>query len=411
MYILIYLRILKLYYHILDKGDGRSGKESLLLKLRKEEFLMAAKQDYYKVLGIDKNADDKTIKKAYRKLAKKYHPDMNPGNAAAEQKFKEVTEAYNVLSDAEKKKLYDQFGHAAFEEGFSPGGGQSYNADGMHREYHFTGDASDIFGDIFGDLFNDGHFGGSGSFGGHGSFRESGDFGGYDGFSGAHFYSTGGQESGFGYDMRGDDAEADIEVTFDEAVFGCDKVITLHNGSTGNEQSLKVHIPAGIDDGNSIRLKGKGHPGIGKAEDGDLFLRVKVGKKAGCLARGVADDVLRNERRFEVDRHLQRDDCADEDRNDRRQPDRVQAERIHFVNDPATVDRKLLRTREDLSHQDEILPDEGEEFRQHSNLSRRPDCIRPPQVYFFGFCSSTSSNSTYSPTESLIRFSGVSEVL
>ena len=311
MYILIYLRILKLYYHILDKGDGRSGKESLLLKLkqviakllictsnitykqfvnyrkmRKEEFLMAAKQDYYKVLGIDKNADDKTIKKAYRKLAKKYHPDMNPGNAAAEQKFKEVTEAYNVLSDAEKKKLYDQFGHAAFEEGFSPGGGQSYNADGMHREYHFTGDASDIFGDIFGDLFNDGHFGGSGSFGGHGSFRENGDFGGYDGFSGAHFYSTGGQESGFGYDMRGDDAEADIEVTFDEAVFGCDKVITLHNGSTGNEQSLKVHIPAGIDDGNSIRLKGKGHPGIGKAEDGDLFLRVKVGKKAGYERKG-----------------------------------------------------------------------------------------------------------------------------
>ena len=99
---------------------------------------MAAKQDYYKVLGIDKNADDKTIKKAYRKLAKKYHPDMNPGNAAAEQKFKEVTEAYNVLSDAEKKKLYDQFGHAAFEEGFSPGGGQSYNADGMHREYHLV---------------------------------------------------------------------------------------------------------------------------------------------------------------------------------------------------------------------------------------------------------------------------------
>ena len=135
-------------------------------------------------------------------------------------------------------------------------------------------------------MFNDGHFGGSGSFGGHGSFRERGDFGGYDGFSGAHFYSTGGQESGFGYDMRGDDAEADIEVTFDEAVFGCDKVSTLHNGSTGNEQSLKVHIPAGIDDGNSIRLKGKGHPGIGKAEDGDLFLRVKVGKKAGYERKG-----------------------------------------------------------------------------------------------------------------------------
>jgi molecular chaperone DnaJ len=86
--------------------------------------------------------------------------------------------------------------------------------------------------------------------------------------------------------MRGDDTEADIEVTFDEAVFGCDKVITLRNGRTGKEQSLKVHIPAGIDDGNSIRLKGKGHPGMGKAEAGDLFLRVKVGEKPGYERKG-----------------------------------------------------------------------------------------------------------------------------
>ena len=78
---------------------------------------MAGKRDYYEVLGIDRNADDASIKKAYRKMAKKYHPDMNKDNPAAEEKFKEVTEAYNVLSDKEKKKLYDQFGHAAFEEG------------------------------------------------------------------------------------------------------------------------------------------------------------------------------------------------------------------------------------------------------------------------------------------------------
>lgn len=263
---------------------------------------MAVKQDYYKVLGIDRNADDKTIKKAYRKMAKKYHPDMNPGDAVAEQKFKEITEAYNVLSDSEKKKLYDQFGHAAFEEGFSPGDGESYDGPyGTHREYHFTGDASDIFGDIFGDLFNDGHFSGHGSFGGFGdhdgfgqsgraggrsSFDEDGHFGEHGGFSGTHFYSTGGREPEFGYDMRGDDTEADIEVTFDEAVFGCDKVITLRNGRTGKEQSLKVHIPAGIDDGNSIRLKGKGHPGMGKAEAGDLFLRVKVGEKPGYERKG-----------------------------------------------------------------------------------------------------------------------------
>ena len=82
---------------------------------------MAGKRDYYEVLGIDRNADDASIKKAYRKMAKKYHPDMNKDNPAAEEKFKEVTEAYNVLSDKEKKKLYDQFGHAAFEEGGGTG--------------------------------------------------------------------------------------------------------------------------------------------------------------------------------------------------------------------------------------------------------------------------------------------------
>ena len=251
---------------------------------------MAVKQDYYKVLGIDKSADDKTIKRAYRKMAKKYHPDMNPGDAVAEQKFKEITEAYNVLSDSEKKKLYDQFGHAAFEEGFSPGGGESYDGPyGAHREYHFTGGASDIFGDIFGEFFKNGHFSGNGGFGDSGGFERYENFSKHDGFgehggfSGTHFYND---DTGFGYNMRGEDAEADIDITFDEAVFGCDKVITLHDSKTGKEQSLKVHIPAGIDNGNSIRLKGKGHPGVGKADNGDLFLRVNVGKKTGYERKG-----------------------------------------------------------------------------------------------------------------------------
>ena len=90
---------------------------------------MGAKRDYYEVLGINRSADKDTIKKAYRKMAKKYHPDSNAGNADAEEKFKEVTEAYNVLSDPEKKKLYDQFGHAAFEEG----GGAGYGAGGFNQ--------------------------------------------------------------------------------------------------------------------------------------------------------------------------------------------------------------------------------------------------------------------------------------
>ena len=118
---------------------------------------MAAKRDYYEVLGVAKNADEKTIKKAYRKMAKKYHPDTNAGNPDAEKKFKEVTEAYSVLSDPEKKKMYDQFGHAAFDQsaggsyqgsGFGNGFQGFKSGPGGYQEYHFTGNADDIFGDM-----------------------------------------------------------------------------------------------------------------------------------------------------------------------------------------------------------------------------------------------------------------------
>ena len=118
-----------------------------------------SKRDYYEVLGINRSADEKEIKRAYRKLAKKYHPDMNPGDKQAEQKFKEITEAYNVLSDQEKKKLYDQYGFAAFEDGFGQGGfdqggfkqggaGSGFGSGGFrssgfgnggYQEYHFEG--------------------------------------------------------------------------------------------------------------------------------------------------------------------------------------------------------------------------------------------------------------------------------
>ena len=124
---------------------------------------MAAKRDYYEVLGVAKNADEKTIKKAYRKLAKKYHPDTNAGNPDAEKKFKEVTEACSVLSDPEKKKMYDQFGHAAFDQsaggsyqgsGFGNGFQGFKSGPGGYQEYHFTGNADDIFGDMFKDIFH-----------------------------------------------------------------------------------------------------------------------------------------------------------------------------------------------------------------------------------------------------------------
>ncbi|MDE6744042.1 MAG: molecular chaperone DnaJ [Lachnospiraceae bacterium] len=145
---------------------------------------MAEKRDYYEVLGVDKNADDATIKKAYRSLAKKYHPDMNPGDQEAEVKFKEASEAYAVLSDAEKRRQYDQFGHAAFEGGGAGGFGG----------FDFSGaDFSDIFGDIFGDLFG----------GGRSRGRSNGP-------------------------MKGANLRTKVNMTFEEAVFGVTKEIEIN---------------------------------------------------------------------------------------------------------------------------------------------------------------------------------------
>ena len=141
---------------------------------------MADKRDYYEVLGVSKDADDATIKKAYRQLAKKYHPDTNPGDAEAEKKFKEASEAYAVLSDPEKRRQYDQFGHSAFD---GTGGAGGFDFSGM--------DMGDIFGDIFGDFF------------GGGSRRRN------DG------------------PMRGANLRARVRVSFEEAIFGCEKEIEI----------------------------------------------------------------------------------------------------------------------------------------------------------------------------------------
>lgn len=142
------------------------------------------KRDYYEVLGVERGADDASIKKAYRQLAKKYHPDMNPGDAEAEKKFKEASEAYAVLSDPDKRRQYDQFGHAAFEGGGAGGFGG----------FDFGGaDFSDIFGDIFGDFFG----------GGRSSARNNGP-------------------------MKGANIRTSVRITFEEAVFGIDKELELN---------------------------------------------------------------------------------------------------------------------------------------------------------------------------------------
>lgn len=243
-----------------------------------------AKRDYYEVLGIDKKADDKAIKRAYRKLAKKYHPDTNPGDKQAEQKFKEVTEAYNVLGDEKKRKLYDQYGFAAFEEGAAGGayGGAGagsgfggfqggFGGNGGYQEFHFkggqNGNMDDIFGDIFGDMF---HGRSSSGFGGQG-FKQS--YG--SGFGGGSFKS------------KGQDLHAEIRVNFEDAAFGCEKVINLSSGQGTPAQSLKVRVPAGIEDGKSIRLRGKGGPGMNGGEAGDLLLKIHVDEKPGYERKGM----------------------------------------------------------------------------------------------------------------------------
>lgn len=263
------------------------------------------KRDYYEVLGVPKDADEAALKKAYRVLAKKYHPDANPGDKEAEAKFKEASEAYSVLSDPEKRRKYDQFGHAAFEGGAGGAGG--------YGGFDFNGaDMGDIFGDIFGDLFG----------GGRSAYGRS---------------SNG--------PMRGANLRTGVRITFEEAIFGCEKEIELTlkdecpkchgtgakpgtspvtcpkcngkgkivytqqsffgqvqnvqtcpdcrgtgkivkekcpdcygTGYISSKKKIQVKIPAGIDNGQSIRIAGKGEPGTNGGERGDLLVEVTVSR-------------------------------------------------------------------------------------------------------------------------------------
>ena len=197
---------------------------------------MATQRDYYEILGVSKNASDDEIKKAYRKLAIKYHPDKNPGDKEAEAKFKEVSEAHEVLSDKQKRARYDQFGHAGVggsSAGGNPFGNGNFNFNGQSFSFDF-GVAGSPFEDILGNLFG---------FGAGGARRP----------------------------RRGADYQVSVTLTFEEAIFGCTKTVTGENGD------FKVKIPAGIDDGMSIRIRGKGAPAPEKgAEPGDLYVRVHV---------------------------------------------------------------------------------------------------------------------------------------
>jgi curved DNA-binding protein len=202
-----------------------------------------AQRDLYSVLGVPRDAPAEEIKRAYRRLAHKYHPDKNPGNAQAEEKFKEVTAAHEVLSDPRRRKLYDEFGADSLRSGFDPARAEEYR----QWKPHGGGQPFDL--------------GGFGGFGGGGPF----DFGSifeqiFGGAGGARARGA----------MRGEDVRAAIEVDLSDAVRGAERELRVDG------RRLRVRIPAGVADGSQIRLAGQGGPGAGGGPAGDLYLDVRL---------------------------------------------------------------------------------------------------------------------------------------
>lgn len=233
-------------------------------------------QDFYKLLGVDKDADDKEIKKAYRKLARKWHPDQNPGDAKAEEQFKKISEAFSVLSDAEQRERYDAIrqmaaGGARFAPGTGGGGG---------------------FEDMFGGMFNagaaPGGFGGSGgqyyqSAGGGGGFEDilSNLFGGAGGSSGFNGGGFGGGYAPPPQPQQGADLKASTKISFKEAYTGTSMRVTIGG------KPVTVKIPAGVRDGQKIKIRGKGQPGVNGGPAGNLVVEVAVEKNKTYTAEGA----------------------------------------------------------------------------------------------------------------------------
>ena len=212
-------------------------------------------KDYYKTLGVEKSATQDEIKRAFRKLAVKYHPDKNKGNKQAEEKFKEISEANEVLSDPEKRKKYDQFGsqwQQYQQYGGQSGGGfdwsQFANQGGGQRSYHYEGNLGDMFaGEGYSDFF-DMLFGQSG----------------ISGFGGRK------SRTGRTRSMKGQDAYAELPITLEEAYNGVSKVFQVDG------QSIKLNIKPGIEDGHILKIPGKGEAGYGGGSAGDLLITIHV---------------------------------------------------------------------------------------------------------------------------------------
>ncbi|MGV8080243.1 MAG: DnaJ C-terminal domain-containing protein [Syntrophales bacterium] len=211
--------------------------------------------DYYKTLGVEKSASAEEIKKAYRKLALKYHPDRNPDNKAAEEKFKKISEAYAVLSDPEKKQQYDQFGSDQFRQRYS-------------QEDIFRGvDLDEILRG-----FGFGGFGRGGARTYRSSTRRGGGFGGAEADPFADLF--GGGQGYANIPRQGQDMEYNLAITLEESVFGAEKKIAVPH--EGKVEEINIRIPAGIAAGKKLRLAGKGYPGTQGGPPGDIYLHISL---------------------------------------------------------------------------------------------------------------------------------------
>jgi len=223
-----------------------------------------ADRDYYAVLGVSRDASPAEIKKAYRQLAKELHPDRNPDNKEAEERFKDVSAAYAVISDAEKRKLYDEFGEMGLREGFDP---ESYHA----ATQGAGGFGGFDFGDIFGAAARGQRAGGQG---GHFEFNLEDLLGGAGAGRGGYVRVP----------RKGADLRSEVAVDFRDAVLGCTKELSLRTDE--GDRTLKVRIPAGVRNQGKIRLRGQGGQGSQGGPRGDLVLEVKVRKHPYFSIRG-----------------------------------------------------------------------------------------------------------------------------
>ncbi len=220
-----------------------------------------ADRDFYKILGMPRDASPQELKKAYRQLAKELHPDHNPDDQEAEERFKDVSAAYTVVSDPEKRKLYDEFGEMGLREGFDPDGYQAA-----------TQGAGGFGGFDFGDIFGGGARGGGRA--GHVEFDLEDLFGGRGPGRGSYVRAP----------QRGADIQSQVTIDFRDAVLGCMRELSLR--SAEGERTIKVRIPAGVRKGGKIRLRGQGGLGANGGPSGDLVLKVNVEKHPYFSMRG-----------------------------------------------------------------------------------------------------------------------------